>query len=186
MINTNPDSDQNPERDDELQDDEQDDTTPTALDLDDATELDTDDALEDDDNIADDDEADADDDDDDADDDDDDDDDDDESDANEDREAAPDSASAAAAGTDASPAAEQLAAFVRHVLSNLIDDDTQLQVIPEQRGSSVHIRVLVPEEELGRVIGRQGRIARSMRTLLTIAAARRNLRASLDIDATPA
>jgi predicted RNA-binding protein YlqC (UPF0109 family) len=35
---------------------------------------------------------------------------------------------------------------------------------------------------MGKVIGRQGRIARSMRTLLTIAAARKGLRASLDID----
>jgi predicted RNA-binding protein YlqC (UPF0109 family) len=35
---------------------------------------------------------------------------------------------------------------------------------------------------MGKVIGRQGRIARSMRTLLNTAASRRGMRASLDID----
>lgn len=98
---------------------------------------------------------------------------------------APATAQAAGSAAGTSTAADELADFVRHVLSNLVDQHDQLQVIPEQRGSSVHIRVLVPEDELGRVIGRQGRIARSMRTLLTIAAARRSLRASLDIDAAP-
>ena len=58
----------------------------------------------------------------------------------------------------------------------------RFRVVPERLGTNVHIKVIVPEDEMGRVIGRQGRIARSMRTLLTIAASRKGLRASLDID----
>jgi predicted RNA-binding protein YlqC (UPF0109 family) len=57
-----------------------------------------------------------------------------------------------------------------------------LQIKVEDFGAAVHIKLIVPEEEMGKVIGRQGRIARSMRTLLTIAAARKGLRANLDID----
>jgi uncharacterized protein len=68
------------------------------------------------------------------------------------------------------------------MVSSLVDDPETIQVIPEQFGTNVHIKVLVPEEDMGRVIGRQGRIARSMRTLLTISASRKGLRASLDID----
>jgi predicted RNA-binding protein YlqC (UPF0109 family) len=40
----------------------------------------------------------------------------------------------------------------------------------------------VPETELGKVIGRQGRIARAMRTALMIAGSRQNVRATLDIE----
>lgn len=83
---------------------------------------------------------------------------------------------------DAVTPVERLTAFVRYMVGNLVDDPSRLQVIPQQHGSNVHIKVLVPEEEIGKVIGRQGRIARSMRTLLTIAASRKGLRASLDID----
>lgn len=79
-------------------------------------------------------------------------------------------------------AIDDLAAFVEFMIGNLVDDADAVQVVPEQFGTNVHIKVIVPEADMGRVIGRQGRIARSMRTLLTIAASRKGLRASLDIN----
>jgi predicted RNA-binding protein YlqC (UPF0109 family) len=85
-------------------------------------------------------------------------------------------------GNAGDPPIEFLADFVRYMVVNLVEDPEVVQVLPERLGTNVHIKVLVPEEEMGRVIGRQGRIARSMRTLLTIAASRKGLRASLDID----
>ncbi|MDQ3548910.1 MAG: KH domain-containing protein [Chloroflexota bacterium] len=80
------------------------------------------------------------------------------------------------------PPIDELAAFVEFMVSNMVEEPDSFRVVPERLGTNVHIKVIVPEEEMGRVIGRQGRIARSMRTLLTIAAARKNVRASLDID----
>ncbi len=77
---------------------------------------------------------------------------------------------------------DELATFVEFMVTNMVEDPDAFRVVPERLGTNVHIKVIVPEEEMGRVIGRQGRIARSMRTLLTIAAARKGLRASLDID----
>jgi uncharacterized protein len=89
---------------------------------------------------------------------------------------------AAQAGNGKSAAVADLATFVEYMVANLVDDPATVQVLPEQFGTNVHIKVVVPEDDMGRVIGRQGRIARSMRTLLTIAASRKGLRASLDID----
>jgi predicted RNA-binding protein YlqC (UPF0109 family) len=76
----------------------------------------------------------------------------------------------------------ELVQFVEYIAANLVDDPGVLQIKVEDFGAAVHIKLIVPEEEMGKVIGRQGRIARSMRTLLTIAAARKGLRANLDID----
>jgi predicted RNA-binding protein YlqC (UPF0109 family) len=84
--------------------------------------------------------------------------------------------------TTGDPPIDDLAAFVEFMVSNLVEEPDSFRVVPERMGATVHIKVIVPEEEMGRVIGRQGRIARSMRTLLTIAASRKGLRASLDID----
>jgi predicted RNA-binding protein YlqC (UPF0109 family) len=78
--------------------------------------------------------------------------------------------------------AGDLVRFVEYMASNLVDDPSTLEIRPENFGTAIHIKLIVPEDEMGKVIGRQGRIARSMRTLLTIAAARKGLRASLDID----
>lgn len=87
---------------------------------------------------------------------------------------------AATAGNDV--AITELVELVRFMVSALVDEPETLEIRPEQLGQNVHIKIIVPEEDMGRVIGRQGRIARSMRTLLTIAASRKGLRASLDID----
>ncbi len=77
---------------------------------------------------------------------------------------------------------DSLVALTRYMVDNVVDDVEDIQIIPERLGANVHIKIRVPEEDMGRVIGRQGRIARSMRTILMIAASRKGLRASLDID----
>lgn len=77
---------------------------------------------------------------------------------------------------------EELTELVEYMARNLVDDPGSVRVSSQRRGRMVMIQVTVKPEEMGKVIGRQGRIARSMRTLLTIAASRRGLRASLDIN----
>jgi len=84
--------------------------------------------------------------------------------------------------TPATDAAERLRGLVTYLATNLVDDPESVGVEARQRGGSVFISLRVPEEELGKVIGRGGRIARAMRTALMIAGSRNNVRASLDIE----
>lgn len=79
-------------------------------------------------------------------------------------------------------AAERLSDLVAYLARNLVDDPEAVEVDAQQRGGSVFVTLRVPEAELGKVIGRQGRIARAMRTALSIAGARQHVRASLDIE----
>jgi uncharacterized protein len=82
----------------------------------------------------------------------------------------------------ATDAVERLRGLVTYLATNLVDDPQSVEVEARQRGGSVFISLRVPEEELGKVIGRGGRIARAMRTALMIAGSRNNVRASLDIE----
>lgn len=77
---------------------------------------------------------------------------------------------------------EQLRDLVLYMATNLVESPDEVDVSVEERGSSVHISLHVPEADMGKVIGRQGRIARSMRTLVMIAGTRHNVRATLDIE----
>ena len=81
--------------------------------------------------------------------------------------------------TDAS---EQLRAMVEWMVFQLVDDSSQVIVTADQRGSSVRVQVRLPEEDLGKVIGRGGRIAKSIRSILMIVGSREHLRVSLDIE----
>ncbi|MGA7672785.1 MAG: KH domain-containing protein [Nitrolancea sp.] len=77
---------------------------------------------------------------------------------------------------------EELEGLVTFMAQNLVEDPETVQVISQARGRIVTVTLTVPQDDMGKVIGRQGRIARSMRTLLTIAASRQGYRASLDIN----
>jgi predicted RNA-binding protein YlqC (UPF0109 family) len=83
---------------------------------------------------------------------------------------------------DAANPAEALRRLVHYLAMNLVDEPDTVDVTAEQRGSAVHLSLHVPEREMGKVIGRQGKIARAMRTVVMIAGSRHNLRASLDIE----
>jgi len=72
--------------------------------------------------------------------------------------------------------------LVAFIASSLVDDPTQVQVTQFQRGSSISLHLKVAKEDMGRVIGKSGRVANAMRTLLRIAAAQEGKRVSLDIE----
>jgi predicted RNA-binding protein YlqC (UPF0109 family) len=82
----------------------------------------------------------------------------------------------------ASTPAEELRQLVVYLATNLVASPEAIEGTAEQRGSAVQLSLKVPEHEMGRVIGRQGRIARALRTLVMIAGSRHNLRATLDIE----
>lgn len=55
-------------------------------------------------------------------------------------------------------------------------------VVTEERGSDrVHLKLQVAQEDMGRVIGKQGRVAQAMRTLLKVKAVREGIRVDLEI-----
>lgn len=81
-----------------------------------------------------------------------------------------------------SPDAESIGRLVEYVASQLVDVPEDIEVEIDDQRSSVHVTLFVPDDQMGRVIGRQGRIARALRTVVMVAASRRDLRASLDIE----
>lgn len=72
--------------------------------------------------------------------------------------------------------------LIEYIARSLVDDPTQVKVNQIQKGSETNIRLHVAKEDMGRVIGRGGRVANAMRTLLNVAAARDGKRASLDVE----
>jgi predicted RNA-binding protein YlqC (UPF0109 family) len=76
---------------------------------------------------------------------------------------------------------QELCELIEYVATRLVENADDVEVAGDRRGQMVRVQVSVHEDDMGRIIGREGRIARSMRTLLMIAASRRGLRSSLDI-----
>lgn len=71
--------------------------------------------------------------------------------------------------------------LIEYIAKSLVDDPTEVWVNESVRGRDIKIELSVAEEDMGRVIGRNGRVANAMRTLLRVAAARQGVRSHLDI-----
>ncbi len=71
--------------------------------------------------------------------------------------------------------------LVEYVATSLVDDPSQVTVNQYRRGSQVILKLEVAKEDMGRIIGRNGKVANSIRMLLRVAAAQEGKRVVLDI-----
>jgi predicted RNA-binding protein YlqC (UPF0109 family) len=71
--------------------------------------------------------------------------------------------------------------LIEYLARSIVDDPEQVSVSEERSGDRIILRLTVAEADMGKVIGKQGRIANAMRTLLKVAAVRQGARASLEI-----
>jgi uncharacterized protein len=72
--------------------------------------------------------------------------------------------------------------LIEFIAASLVDDPTQVRVSQEQRGEKIYLKLKVAKEDMGHVIGRQGRVANAMRMLLNVSAARNGKQAYLDVE----
>lgn len=71
--------------------------------------------------------------------------------------------------------------LIEYIARSLVDDPTAVQVRQDRGGSSVRLELRVAKEDMGRVIGKSGRVANAMRVLLRVAAAREGKSATMDV-----
>jgi predicted RNA-binding protein YlqC (UPF0109 family) len=67
------------------------------------------------------------------------------------------------------------------IVKALVDDTEAVQVSEDVGGSTVRIEVRVAESDMGKLIGRQGRTVRAIRSLLHAASQKGRTRYLLDI-----
>lgn len=71
--------------------------------------------------------------------------------------------------------------LIEYIAKSLVDDPSQVRVTEIKQGASTILELEVAQEDMGRVIGRNGRVANAMRTLVRVVAAKEGQRITLDI-----
>ncbi|AGC49991.1 KH domain-containing protein [Lawsonia intracellularis] len=74
-----------------------------------------------------------------------------------------------------------LKSFVEFVAKSLVDNPEEVQVCEVEGEQTSVLELRVAKEDLGKVIGRQGRTARAIRTLLGAASSKAQKRTMLEI-----
>ncbi len=71
--------------------------------------------------------------------------------------------------------------LIQFIATSLVDHPDQIRINETEQDDTVVIELTVAKEDLGKVIGKQGRTARAMRSLLSAAAGKVNKRSRLEI-----
>ena len=72
-------------------------------------------------------------------------------------------------------------ALIEFIAKSLVEHPEDARVTETGSGARVRIELSVSKDDMGRVIGKGGKVANSIRTLLKVAAEREGKQATLDI-----
>jgi predicted RNA-binding protein YlqC (UPF0109 family) len=73
------------------------------------------------------------------------------------------------------------AGVLDYLARSIVDDEDAVDIEVDEGRRSVMLRLHVSPSDMGRVIGRRGRVAQAIRTVVRAAGARENVEASVDI-----
>jgi predicted RNA-binding protein YlqC (UPF0109 family) len=71
--------------------------------------------------------------------------------------------------------------LAEYIARSLVDHPDEVVIIESGHGSRVRLEMRVAKDDMGRVIGRNGRVANAMRALLRVAAERDGQQVTLDV-----
>jgi predicted RNA-binding protein YlqC (UPF0109 family) len=71
--------------------------------------------------------------------------------------------------------------LIEYIAKAIVDKPEEVQVTEVPSENGIILKLQVAPEDTGKVIGKEGRIAKAMRTLLRVAAIRKGTRATLEI-----
>jgi predicted RNA-binding protein YlqC (UPF0109 family) len=76
----------------------------------------------------------------------------------------------------------RMSELLTHVAKQLVDKPDAVAVTETVDGDMVKLHLAVAEEDVGKVIGRGGRIAKAIRSILKVMATRDGTKVNLEID----
>ena len=71
--------------------------------------------------------------------------------------------------------------LVENIAKALVDDPSQVRANEEMEEETIVIKLTVAKEDMGRIIGKEGRTAKAIRTLLNAVSTKDNKKAILKI-----
>ena len=71
--------------------------------------------------------------------------------------------------------------MLTYIVGNLVENPEEIQVNVLENGNSITLQLRVAAEDMGRVIGRQGRIAKEIRTIVKTVAQRTGEKITVEI-----
>jgi len=72
--------------------------------------------------------------------------------------------------------------FIEYIAKQLVDKPDAVQISEEENDNKIVFKIRVDQTDVGKIIGKQGRTAQSIRVLLSAVAAKHGKRAILEVE----
>ena len=72
--------------------------------------------------------------------------------------------------------------LVKYIVCNLVDNENEVKIESVREGDSINIIVTVAPDDIGKVIGKNGRIAQSIRAIVKSVSAKEHIRYNVKIN----
>ncbi|MBE7082273.1 MAG: KH domain-containing protein [Clostridiales bacterium] len=72
--------------------------------------------------------------------------------------------------------------LVKYIVTNLVDHEEEVKIESTREGDSINILVTVAPDDVGKVIGKNGRIAQSIRAIVKSVSAKEHIRYNVKIN----
>lgn len=76
--------------------------------------------------------------------------------------------------------------LIENIVSNIVDNPSQIYVTKEETDKGILFQVKVGKEDVGKIIGKQGRVASAIRTVAKAAGAKEGIRVMVNVFNKPA
>ncbi|TDX51965.1 KH domain-containing protein [Orenia marismortui] len=67
------------------------------------------------------------------------------------------------------------------IAKNIVDNPKEVRVKAKEDGQAVILELSVADEDMGKVIGKRGRVAKAIRTIITASAIKANKKVTVEI-----
>lgn len=71
--------------------------------------------------------------------------------------------------------------LIKYVVNQFAEHTDEIEYVTSEDGNTVNVDVILNDDDMGKVIGRQGKIAKALRTIVKSASAKENKKYNIEI-----
>ena len=71
--------------------------------------------------------------------------------------------------------------FIKYVVSQFAEKANEVEYRVTENGKNINVLIILEESDMGKVIGRQGKLAKSLRTIVKAMASKEDLKYNIEI-----